>query len=449
MPWILVFYAGPRDAHGHWELSHLTIAILSGIAILGAAFLLSWGAEVAQLDMAQSLALVILSLIAILPEYAVSMIFAWGAGKGFLASQNPATANLPETSRLLENVNYTTANMTGANRILIGIALSAVVFIYYWRTRERQITVESARGVEIKFLLLATLYSFTLPIKAVVLGERAGGLNIIDAVVLVALFGFYTRATAQTEHVEPELIGPPALIALLERTPRRLICLGLFAFAAWAIFLASHPFSDSLVEVGKTYRVNEFLLVQWIAPLASEMPEFIVAGLFAWRGLPTMGMGTLISSKVNQWTLLVGLLPVTYSLAAKQLSPLPLDGRQSTEVLLTSAQSLYAVAVLLNFNISVWEGVGLLVLFLAQAITQICINIMLPNTPATLWLTQSSQLFFSAIYIALALYIIFASAERKAILYGMFRSRKGVAAGIAAARATPEPKDRTDLTESL
>ena len=34
-------YAGPRDAHGHVALSHILVATLSGITILGAAFLLA------------------------------------------------------------------------------------------------------------------------------------------------------------------------------------------------------------------------------------------------------------------------------------------------------------------------------------------------------------------------------------------------------------------------
>lgn len=421
LPWLALHYFGPHDTHGHLTLSPLAIASLSGLAILAAAFLLSWGAEVAQLDMSQSLALVILSLIAILPEYAVSMIFAWSAGKGLLLSQStePAIAQAPETIRLLGQASYTVANMTGANRILIGIAWSAVVFLYYWRTKQRQITIESTRVIEIKYLLWATLYSFTLPLKYALFGI---GLHWVDAVVLVALFGFYMKATSQTEHVEPELVGPPAAIAVLNQRMRRTMCLVLFAFAAWAIFVASHPFADSLVEVGRDYKINEFLLVQWLAPLASEMPEFIVAGLFAWRGFPTMGMGALISSKVNQWTLLVGLLPVTYSLAARQLAPLPLDQRQSAEVLLTSAQSFYAVAVLLNFNISLWEAVGLLGLFMAQFLTQFVIGLTHPaNSAMALQLTANSQYFFALVYVALALYIIFTSPERRAVLRSIFK----------------------------
>src|SRR5687767_11607782 len=54
--------------------------VLFGLAILGAAFLLSWGAEVAQLDISQGLAIAFLAFIAVLPEYAVDLVFSWKAG---------------------------------------------------------------------------------------------------------------------------------------------------------------------------------------------------------------------------------------------------------------------------------------------------------------------------------------------------------------------------------
>ncbi len=50
-------------------------AVIFGLAIVGAAFLLAWGAEVLQLDVSQGLALAVLALIAVLPEYAVDFVF--------------------------------------------------------------------------------------------------------------------------------------------------------------------------------------------------------------------------------------------------------------------------------------------------------------------------------------------------------------------------------------
>jgi hypothetical protein len=64
-------------------------ALLYGITIIGAAFVLSWAAEVVQMDFSQSLALALLALIAILPEYIVDATFAW------LAAEDPAYAGYP------------------------------------------------------------------------------------------------------------------------------------------------------------------------------------------------------------------------------------------------------------------------------------------------------------------------------------------------------------------
>ena len=65
------------------ELSHPLEALLYGMAIVGAAFLLSWAAEVAQLDISAGLAIAILALIAVLPEYAVDFVFARKGGESF------------------------------------------------------------------------------------------------------------------------------------------------------------------------------------------------------------------------------------------------------------------------------------------------------------------------------------------------------------------------------
>jgi cation:H+ antiporter len=80
-------------------------------------------------------------------------------------------------------------------------------------------------------------------------------------------------------------------------------------------------------------------------------------------------LGALVSSKVNQWTLLIGCLPIAYALSSGTINPLPTDTRQTEEVLLTAAQSLLAVVLLINLRMTLWEGAILFVLFLAQFLT--------------------------------------------------------------------------------
>lgn len=328
----------------HVELAPHYEALFAGVGIFGAAFLLSWGAEVAQLDIPQALALAFLALVAVLPEYTVDIYFAWRAGK------DPTYTA------------FATANMTGANRLLIGIGWVAVVVAVWLKTRRRLVEISRDHGVELFYLLLATGYSFVLPFKAT--------LSIWDAVVLLTIFVFYAVSAARGHHVEPELEGPSEYIAGLGVRRRRIVTIGLFVLAGFTIFVAAEPFAEGLLATGRRFGIEEFILVQWLAPLASESPEFIVAILFALRGNAGAAMGTLISSKVNQWTLLIGMLPLAYGMSAGDItSPMHLDGRQVEEILLTAAQSLLAVVVLADFQFSLLEGVLFFVLFSTQMIS--------------------------------------------------------------------------------
>ena len=324
-----------------------------GAAILGSAFLLAWAAEVLQLDVSQGLALAVLALIAVLPEYAVDFTFAWKAGKN------------PE-----EFAPLALANMTGSNRLLIGIGWSMVVLLAAWRmTRiarrggyegkiDTEVKLERPHAIEIAFLAIATLYSLTLPLKST--------LTIVDAIILIGIFVVFLARIARSPAEEPHLVGPARLIATFPTATRRAIVGALLAYAGFVIFACAEPFAESLVHLGEQAGIDTFLLVQWVAPLASEAPELIVAGMFAWRLQTSAGFGTLLSSKVNQWTLLVGSLPIVFAISAGHLTGLPLDSLQREELFLTAAQSVFAVAVLVNRSISVKEAFALLGLFLGQ-----------------------------------------------------------------------------------
>lgn len=318
----------------------VAVALWSGFAIFGAAFLLSWGCEVIQLDIPQALALALLALIAVLPEYAVDMYFAWQAGK------DPTYTA------------YATANMTGANRLLLGVGWAVPVFIAWARQGQREVLLPREGAVEVRYLAIATFYSFLIPLK--------GTLGITDTVVLFLLFGAYVRAAGRAHHEEPELEGPAEMIASWGPRRRRQAVAALGLIAAAAILSAAEPFAESLIEVGRTWGVEEFLLVQWLAPLASESPEFIVVILFAWRGAAAAGISTMISSKVNQWTLLVGALPFVFALSAGGLGPMVLDERQQEEIFLTSAQSLFGLMIIANYSFGVVEALALFGLFAAQ-----------------------------------------------------------------------------------
>lgn len=313
---------------------------LFGLSIVSSAFLLSWAAEAAEIEIAQGLAVAFIALIAVLPEYAVDMTFAWKAGQD------------------AEYAQYAVANMTGGNRLLIGIAWPMIFFLFWFRTRRGLLRLERGHAVEIAALAAATIYSFTIPLKE--------SITLVDTAVLAALFIVYVYVIARAPTEEPELVGPARMIGTLPRPQRRAAIASLFIVAAVSIFLSAEPFAEGLIHSGTQLGIDEFLLVQWLAPFASEAPEFLVAGILAWRGRATVAMGALLSSKVNQWTLLIGGLPIAYSLSSGSIAGLPLDIRQEEEIFLTAAQSLFAVALLVTLSLSRLEATALLVLFLIQ-----------------------------------------------------------------------------------
>src|SRR5918912_1114085 len=65
----------------HPELAPPLAAAVYGVAIIGAAFILSWAAEAAQVDISAGLALAVLPLLAVLPEYDVDFLFTIQAGQ--------------------------------------------------------------------------------------------------------------------------------------------------------------------------------------------------------------------------------------------------------------------------------------------------------------------------------------------------------------------------------
>jgi cation:H+ antiporter len=319
--------------------------LVFGAAVVSASFLLAWAAEAARVDISGALAIAILAVIAMLPEYAVDLYFSYTAG------HDPGY------------VQYAAANMTGSNRLLLGLGWPVVVIIALKVASRRsghgvrELVLHSGYRVELGFLLIASLVALVVPLS--------GQISLVLGFVLLGLFVFYLWKASQASVSEPELVGAAARIGGLPAGGRRLVVAGLLVFAAAVIVASAEPFASSLITTGTELGIDRFLLVQWVAPLASEAPEFIVAILFALHGKGGDAIGMLISSKVNQWTLLVGSLPVAY-LAGGGGTGLVLDGRQVEEFLLTAAQTLLGIAALLALRFPRWLAFILLGLFAVQ-----------------------------------------------------------------------------------
>jgi cation:H+ antiporter len=407
VPWVTVwavtsvvpFVAGvlgvPYEVPGFFaDLSTPATVATSGLSVLGASFLLAWGAETAEKDVPRAFAIAVLAVLAVAPEYAVDALYAWNAGV------------FAGTERGIEAGNLAVANMTGANRILIGIGWAGIALFTLYRAGSKSdpavekrsgfltdvVSIDREIGLEIVFLLAATLWAFLVPLN--------GGIDALDMLFLVGLYVTYILIVLRgdVDHDE-EQVGVPAYLQTFRRPLRVATILGLFGFSGLMIFTAVEPFAHGLEEIGTQIGVPSFFMIQWIAPLASESPELIVVIYLVNKARSTAGFNALISSKLNQWTLLIGTLVVVYSLALGRYGVLAFDQKQAAEIWLTAAQSLFAIAVLVNFEISVREAVVLLTLFLSQVV----LEFLIIRDVLTIGVSSYQLLLgFTAVYVVLA-----------------------------------------------
>jgi len=409
LPWVVTYLSGMAHSLGTG-----TVVLVSGLSVLGASFLLAWGAETAEKDVPRAFAIAILAVLAVAPEYAVDALYAWNAGV------------YAGTERGIEAGNLAVANMTGANRILIGIGWAGIALFTVFRNGSEgdsavvnrdgfladAVSLDRDIGLEIVFLFLATLWAFLVPL--------GGGIDILDMAFLVGLYVAYIAVVLKGD-VDPDEahVGVPAYLQRFPKPYRAATVLGLFVYSGLMIFTAVEPFAHGLEQLGQNIGIPSFFMIQWIAPLASESPELIVVVYLVNKARSTAGFNALISSKLNQWTLLIGTLVVVYSIALGQYGALPFDQKQSGEIWLTAAQSFFAISLLVNFEISVREAIVLLALFLTQVLSEFLLIRGILELPIS---DYQLLLVFTGVYIVLGTALFVA---RRNALGGILRQSAG------------------------
>jgi len=330
-------------------------------SMLASAFLVAWAAEAAQFMISQGLALAILAWVQTLPEFAVEAVIAWEAGKDGVhcfVSSPPAGCHS----------HLAIANFTGAIRLLVGLAWPMIFFVSAFFGRKSRpllapIELESEHAVEVLTTVPPLIYFGWIWHK--------GSIDIIDAIVLIAMYCVYLAILwRMPPRKGEELADAPRISRWAATRPGRQRVLavgGLFAIGAALIYVTAHPFLESMLAIAGTFGVSQFVLVQWVAPFLSEFPEKVSA--FQWasrvRTAP-MALVNMVSSNINQWTVLAAMIPIVFSLSRGMPSALPFDGAQREEILLTIAQSAVAVLVLLDMKFHWWDATLLFVLWLVQ-----------------------------------------------------------------------------------
>jgi cation:H+ antiporter len=308
--------------------------------------LIAWGAESAQFFVAQGFALAILAWMQTLPEFAVEAVLAWKQ----------------QTDLLL-------ANLTGALRLLTGLAwpliylTAAVVHRRRVRAPLRKIHLDAEHSIEVVGLILPLLYAVFIWWKA--------NLHIYDAIVLIVFYGVYlavlTRLPPESHEGIEDLEAVPRSIVRAPRTTRILAIAACFLAGGTLIYFTAEPFLGSLVAVAGALGLPSFVVIQWLAPVISEFPELASTFYFARQeNKATVALMNIASSNINQWTLLVAMLPIVFSMSHGAPTPIVFDAEQESELLLTIGQSMVAMIFLINMEFAWWEALAMFVLFAIQ-----------------------------------------------------------------------------------
>ena len=312
-------------------------------AILISSLMIAWAAESSQFFIAQGFALAILAWLQTLPEFAIEAVLAWK-----------------------QQVPLLMANLTGALRLLTGFGWPVIYFTAAMANRKRGngplrvIRLAEHHSVEVVALIPPLLYAGVILIKSSV--------TVVDAGILILLYGAYLLILAKLPAEDPESIDDleavPRAIVTASRPKRIAAILGLFAAGGALIYFSAEPFLASLLALSTLLGIPGFFFIQWIAPIVSEFPEMASTVYFARTvDRAPMALMNMVSSNINQWTLLVAMLPIVYSMAQGHAAAIPLDPEQHAELFLTLAQAVLAVTFLINMELAWWEATVLLGLF--------------------------------------------------------------------------------------
>jgi cation:H+ antiporter len=331
-------------------------------SVLGAAMLIAWAAEAAQFLISQGLALAMLAWLQTLPEFAVEAVIAWQAGH---------TASDPTIAPALK-VHATalmTANLTGSLRLLVGLGwpmiyvTAAMFHRRQSKQRLKEIKLENEHAVEVVFLLISIAYFFIVWLK--------GTLNWVDTILLSAIYFVYLYFLKKIPPQEAEKIEDmdriPRLILRQPRRVRNAIITGLFVGGGLLLYVAAEPFLESLKALAVGLGISTFVFVQWVAPFLSEFPEKVSAFNWARRvSSAPMALMNMVSSNINQWTMLAAMLPIAYALALGHAATIDFDRHQELEILMTIGQSLLGALLLANMRFNWWEAALLFTLWVVQ-----------------------------------------------------------------------------------
>jgi cation:H+ antiporter len=174
------------------------------------------------------------------------------------------------------------------------------------------------------------------------------------------------RLPPKDEESAHDVAAIPRAVLRMPPTQRTLSIVGLFLLGGIGIYVTVRPFLDSMIGLATLLGISQFVFIQWVAPFLSEFPEFVSTSNWARsRGKGGMALMNMVSSNVNQWTVLAAMIPIVYSASLGHPASVPLHEHR-VELMLTVLQGLLGMILLANFDFKAHEAVGLFVLWAVQ-----------------------------------------------------------------------------------
>jgi cation:H+ antiporter len=342
-------------------------------AIILSSLIVSWAAEAAQFFISQGLALAILAWLQTLPEFMVEATIAWK-----------------------RDIHLMTANITGSLRLLVGLGWPLVYFTTAFsrkagsvKERFAPIVFKEVHAIEIAAMIPPTVYFLFIYLKA--------RLTLWDALILIVMYLVYLYMLRKipcedSESAEDLPVIPRRIIGMRPRARIAAIA-ALFLVGGLLLLFTVGPFLESMMGIAIISGISSFTFVQWCAPFLTEFPEKLSA--FKWARTikgASMAVMNLISSIINQWTLLAAMLPIVYSVSLGYPSFIPFDHHQRSEILLTIAQSGLAFMLVGRMRLTCGSALSLFFLWLIQFI--------LPGTRALMAFGYALGIVAVLIYLA-------------------------------------------------
>ena len=303
-------------ASGFLPVELVTIGL--GIGLLGASFMLAWGADAGEAVFSAGLVLAVIALLTVLPEFVIELRFAF-----------------------TQQAELVTANLTGATRLLLTGAAALPLLVSYLDRNAgappEEVRLDPNRRLELGILLITGVFAVQVVVR--------GNLTIFDGMLLLVLYVAYARRVRGTQDEEPAVVGVSAGLLSLQPRYQRLAIGTMIGGAGAVVLTVANPFADALLATGTKLGFDPYLLIQSVVPVATEAPEFVVVAVLVANHRPAQGLALFLASSVSQWTLALGALPIAF-LAGGGGIALPLAGREQLEVSLTIATTLFVVGAL-------------------------------------------------------------------------------------------------------